>query len=146
MTFYLDLTKPEKLWGYEDICHSPSSVPQEAGIYACYFKRFTDKIPVAECITIGNLNLLYLGISPAQVHSRNHLRNRIRTHYKRNASASTLRLTLGCLLSEKLNIILRRTGRTERLTFGDGEMVLSEWIAKNMFVVWTTCNRPNRPH
>jgi len=70
------------------------------------------------------------------------MRNRIGAHYKRNASASTLRLTLGCLLSEQLNIELRRTGRTERMTFGDGENDLSEWMAENMFVVWTTADMP----
>jgi hypothetical protein len=34
----------------------------------------------------------------------------IRYHYTGNASGSTLRLTLGCLLAERLGIQLRRVG------------------------------------
>ena len=135
-------TNPEIVFGYEDVCCRSTPVPQEAGLYACYFKRFPYKVPVENCITINNLTLLYLGISPAYEDSNNHLRNRIKAHYTRNASASTLRLTIGCLLAEQLNIELRRTGRTERMTFGDGEKDLSEWMAENMFVVWTTADRP----
>ena len=142
MGTFSSLTNPSKIWGYEEIFCRPNPVLQRAGIYACYFKRFPYRIPVKGCINIGNLTLFYLGISPAQEHSRNHLRNRIRTHYRRNASASTLRLTLGCLLAAQLNIKLQRTGRTERLTFCDGEKTLSNWLAENMFVVWTTCDKP----
>jgi hypothetical protein len=136
------LTQPSRIWGYDDIRSRPNPVPPKPGIYACYFRSIPYRVPSQDCVKFGNLTLLYVGVSPAQKQSQAHLRNRIRTHYKRNASASTLRLTLGCLLAEDLKIELRRTGRTERLTFGSGERNLSEWISENMFVVWHCCERP----
>ncbi|MEQ1691769.1 MAG: GIY-YIG nuclease family protein [Gemmatimonas sp.] len=68
--------------------------------------------------------------------SRGHLHKRLRNHYRGNASVSTLRLTLGMLLGQSLGISLRRTGRTARRTFGDGESVLSHWMDTNNVVCW----------
>jgi len=133
---------PLRVWGQNEVCSRPNPIPAEPGAYACYFKSIPDRVPTQDCIRFGNLSLLYIGISPAQEQSKSHIRNRIRTHYTRNASASTLRFTLGCLLADYLNIQLRRTGRTERLTFGKGEQQLSEWMAENMFVIWKACNQP----
>jgi len=45
-------------------------------------------------------------------------------------------LTLGCLLSEELDIELRRVGSGKRMTFAEGEGVLSQWMADNAFVCW----------
>jgi len=60
-----------------------------------------------------------------------------------NASGSTLRLTLGCLLSEELGNELRRVGKGERLTFGkSGETAPSEWMSYNAFVSWVVTERP----
>jgi hypothetical protein len=54
-----------------------------------------------------------------------------------NAEGSTLRLTLGCLLRDRLGIVLRRVGSGTRRTFADGELKLSEWLAANARVaVW----------
>src|SRR5262249_9665655 len=54
-------------------------------------------------------------------------------HFRGNAAGSTLRLTLGCLLS----LELRRVGSGERLTFGPmGETRLSEWMHANALVTW----------
>jgi hypothetical protein len=57
--------------------------------------------------------------------SKQNLRSRIKNHYRGNAESSTLRLTLGFLLSEKLGIELRRVGSGKRMTFSQGEKVLS---------------------
>jgi hypothetical protein len=59
-----------------------------------------------------------------------------------NAEGSTLRLTLGCLLANELGIQLRRVGSGTRLTFGDGEKRLSDWMAENAFVSWEVCPEP----
>ena len=136
------LKYPLKVWGHKDICSRSNPVPTKSGAYACYFRSVPSQVPVQDCVRFDNLTLLYIGISPAQQQSKSHLRNRIRTHYTRNASASTLRFTLGCLLADDLDIQLRRTGRTQRLTFTDGEQKLSEWMSRNMYVVWRTCDRP----
>ena len=45
-----------------------------------------------------------------------HLRKRLRGHLRGNASGSTLRLTLGCLLADQLRLKLRPVGASKRLT------------------------------
>ncbi|NCA72222.1 MAG: hypothetical protein EOM91_19540 [Sphingobacteriia bacterium] len=74
--------------------------------------------------------------------SRQRLADRVRFHYRGNAEGSTLRLTLGCLLAESLGIELRRVGSGKRMTFGVGEDVLSERMAKNAFVTWVADPAP----
>jgi hypothetical protein len=59
-----------------------------------------------------------------------------------NAEGSTLRLTLGCLLAEELDIELRRVGHGKRLTFCDGESRLSKWLDENAFVTWEATTEP----
>jgi hypothetical protein len=55
--------------------------------------------------------------------STQHLRNRVRYHYRGNAEGSTLRLTLSCLLG----LELRRVVSGKRMTSGkDGEPRLTE--------------------
>src|SRR5207249_1234074 len=63
----------------------------------------------------------YVGISPARPVSaggpvRQNLRRRLRAHLRGNASGSTVRLTLGCLLRAGLGLTLRRVGSGERMT------------------------------
>jgi hypothetical protein len=49
-----------------------------------------------------------------------------------NAYGSTLRLTLGCMLAEKLGIELHRVGGGTRRTFTTtGEAKLSAWMDEN---------------
>jgi hypothetical protein len=91
--------------------------------------------------------LLYVGISPKMPTadgrlSRQNLRTRLRYHYRGNAAGSTLRLTLGCLLSETLGIELQRVGSRDRLTFGAGEARLTEWLALHARVTWVTDPEP----
>jgi hypothetical protein len=75
--------------------------------------------------------------------SKSHLRQRLRTHYFGNAAGSTLRRTLGCLLSDQLAIQLRRVGSGGRYTFTNpGEQLLDEWMKRHAFVTWTETNAP----
>jgi hypothetical protein len=59
-----------------------------------------------------------------------------------NASGSTLRCSLGCLLARKLGIALVPTGRKARLSFGSGESALNEWIEDNARVAWVEYPSP----
>jgi hypothetical protein len=126
----------------------PSPVPAVAGTYAWYFKQLPAAIDTTNCVSWSGLTLLYVGISPKAPPangvgpSRQNLRRRLRQHYALNAYGSTLRLTLGCLLAEDLNIQLRRVGSGTRLTFADGGVRLSQWMADNAFVCWVTHARP----
>ena len=97
---------------------------------------------------LDDCTLLYGGIAPkappanSRPASQQTLRKRIRYHYTGNAAGSTLRLTLGCLLAERLGIQLRRVGSGQRLTFAASEAKLSAWMADNAFVTWVETERP----
>jgi hypothetical protein len=143
-----ELLEPERLWSRSEVLASPSPVPREPGVYAWYFREIPPSVPTADCHVWGDLTLLYVGIAP-KAPSKNgarpssqRLSDRIRYHYRGNAEGSTLRLTLGCLLGEKLGIDLRRVGSGKRMTFADGEAVLSGWMAENAFVTWTVDPAP----
>jgi hypothetical protein len=123
----------------------PSPVPKVPGIYAWCFREVPPDVPVQSCVRVGGLPVLYVGISPSappmngKQPSKQSLRRRICYHFRGNAAGSTLRLTLGCLLS----IELRRVGSGDRLTFGPaGEAILSEWMHKNALVTWLSRDAP----
>lgn len=136
------LLEPSKIWSRSEILTRPSPVPASGGIYAWYFRKMPAGVPISNSPECHGVRLLYVGISPAREGSLNNLRKRIRSHFNGNASSSTLRLTLGCLLSGELRLTLRPTGRTNHLTFGEGELILSNWLEKNAFVVWVPCSQP----
>ena len=146
------LINPKKLWSRKEILQRPSPVPAEDGIYAWYFKKLpsanlfneyfniNDTSLIEDTIKFENYQLLYIGISSSNVKSNGNIRNRIRSHMNSNASTSTLRLTLGCLLSDELNIQLKQI--RNRFYFGNEEAIISEWIEENAFVTFEPCSQP----
>lgn len=144
----MNLSSPSRIWSREEVLSKPCPVPREPGLYAWYFKQVPAGVPTSDCIRVGDLTLLYIGISPraaplnGKPASRQRLRHRVQYHYRGNAEGSTLRLTLGCLLSKQLGIELRRVGSGTRLTFVDGEQVLSRWMWENAFVAWYAIEDP----
>lgn len=139
---------PARLWSRAEVLASPSPVPREPGVYAWYFRDIPPGVPTADCQRCRDLTLLYVGIAPKAPPkngarpSSQRLVDRVRYHYRGNAEGSTLRLTLGCLLSETLGIELRRVGSGKRMTFSQGESVLSGWMAENAFVTWVVDAAP----
>ncbi len=126
-----------------DFRKSAEAVPKESGVYGWYFEGLPPSVPTRACFKRGRKRLLYVGISPENKSSRETLRSRIRFHYLRNAEGSTLRRTLGCLLSRKLRIELRRVGSGKRNTFGKvGEARLTRWMATNAAVAWVKTKAP----
>ncbi|MGH6963812.1 MAG: GIY-YIG nuclease family protein [Phenylobacterium sp.] len=132
-----------------DVLSRPSVVPSSPGVYAWYFSRVPPGIDTTECHVVGGQTLLYVGISPKEPPtngrppSRSTLRQRLRTHYAGNAAGSTLRKTLGCLLTSELGYPLRRVGSGDRLTFTNpGEQALDSWLEANAFVTWVVSDRP----
>jgi hypothetical protein len=117
------LIHPMKVYSRTDVINRPCPILRQPGIYAWYFKEIPLKVPTNGCTTFNNLTLLYIGISPKQPSqegyspSQQTLYDRIRYHYSGNAKGSTLRLTLGCLLCERLNIQLRRVRSGKLITF-----------------------------
>lgn len=145
----MNLVKPEKLWSRSEVLADPSPVPREPGVYAWFFRSVPPKVPVEDCLEVGGHKLLYVGIAPkpppksGRPPSTQGLWDRVRYHYRGNAEGSTLRLSLGCLLSQELGIELRRVGSGKRMTFGkEGEGRLSEWFQRNAFVSWVVDPEP----
>jgi hypothetical protein len=142
------LVDPALVWSRTEVLQRPCPVPAAPGVYGWYFKELPYPIDTNGCVRRGDLTLLYVGISPkapprdGRAGSRQTLRSRIRYHYRGNANGSTLRLTLGCLLGEPLGFQLRRVGSGRRLTFADGEHVLSAWMADNALVTWLETPAP----
>lgn len=132
----------------DEVLAKPYPVPAQPGVYGWWFKTIPADMDTSKCVRRDDgLVLLYAGISPSKpsaagVASKQNIRRRIKLHYAGNASVSTLRKSLGCLLSQELGIELRRVGPSERCTFGVGEASLSEWMARNALVSWITHPRP----
>ena len=140
------LLSPRHLYGRSEILMRPSPVPPQPGIYGWYMRGLP--VDVSGCHRHEELSLVYVGIAPKapslnRSPSQQNLRKRIRYHFRGNAEGSTLRLTLGVLLSEQLGIRLQRVGSGKRLTFtADGEKHLSSWMEQNAFVTWAVAERP----
>jgi hypothetical protein len=141
------LLNPDRLWSRQELLSGVCPIPKEPGIYAWYFRNIPG-VPIDGCVAHGEMALLYTGIAPkappanSRAASTQKLFHRIRYHFQGNAEGSTLRLTLGCLLSQQLSISLRRVGSGGRLTFGAGENLLSEWMAANAWVTWIVNSQP----
>jgi hypothetical protein len=134
------LTNTNILYSRSAVLNKPCPVPQEPGAYAWFFKEAPVIVPTDECILKDGLTLLYVGISPDKVskpNSTQNLRKRITNHYRGNAEGSTLRRSLGVLLSEQSDFPLRRVGSGKRMTFTHlGEQWLDDWMENNAFVCW----------
>jgi hypothetical protein len=131
------LTNPSVLYSRPAVLSKPSPVPAERGLYAWFFKEIPGITPTGGCIVKDDLTLLYVGISPKNETSKGNLRKRITFHYRGNAEGSTLRQTLGVLLTDKSDYPLRRVGSGKRLTFTHlGEQWLDAWMEENAFVSW----------
>ena len=131
-----------------EVLTDPYPVPSEPGVYGWWFRALPTQLDTSNCLKRDGCALLYTGISPkappanGRSASRERLRSRIRTHYTGNAEGSTLRKTLGVLLSADLEIQLRLVGSGKRMTFGTGEQELSRWMDENALVSWIVHPKP----
>lgn len=137
-----------RLYSRADVLARPSPVPASPGVYGWWFRQLPTPMDVSGCAYVDGATLLYSGISPkrppvnGRSPSQQTLRNRIVTHYTGNAEGSTLRKTLGSLLTDTLGLELRRVGSGSRMTLVLGEQALSEWMAENALVSWLVHPHP----
>ena len=142
------LIKPKQLYSRDYVLSKPNPVPLKSGVYAWYFRQVPLGVSNDDCHIHDGMLLLYVGISPRKPTkdgkaSSENLRKRVRKHFKTNASTSTLRMSLGCLLHKSLGITLRRIGRTERFMFlPQDEIKLSNWMGENAMVCWSEHAEP----
>lgn len=138
------ITHEQPLYCWKDLLQDRTLLPLAGGVYAWFFRSVPKLVPTTGCLQRDGLTLLYVGISPESAGSAASLRSRIRyLHYRGNAEASTLRLSLGCLLEKELGTVLRRVGSSgKRRTFGAKEAALTEWLAENAAVTWILTDEP----
>jgi hypothetical protein len=147
-TFYQfqPIVDPSVLHSRHAILSTPSLPPSVPGVYAWFFRDIPGSVPVDGCVTKDSLTLLYVGISHDKIgkpNSRQNLRIRITTHLRGNAEGSTLRRSLGALLSDLSGFPLRRVGSGRRMTLThNGERWLDDWMADNAFVCWLEHKAP----
>jgi hypothetical protein len=139
---------PPHVYSRSEVLAKPCPVPRERGVYAWFFKEVPNGVPVADCLQFDQMKLLYVGISPHKAFkptTKQSLHRRIRYHYAGNAYGSTLRLTLGTLLSERSGFPPRRVGGGQRITLTHaGEQWLDRWMDQNAFVAWLAHQEPWR--
>jgi uncharacterized protein YaaW (UPF0174 family) len=124
--------------------HSPSAhlrdiLPAKPGIYGWYFDReILSELPDKEWAGKDEWRLLYVGITGKS------LFNRIwKCHMSGSACVSAFRLSLGCLLSQRLGISPSRLGEKD-LWFGRaGEQSLTTWLWKHARVAWCEDEDPH---
>jgi NTP pyrophosphatase (non-canonical NTP hydrolase) len=140
---------PARLVSRREFYSKPCPVPESSGIYGWWFDQLPGAFEVERCETYHGSYLLYIGICPkqppksGQAPNKRTLRDRIREHFGLNAEGSTLRLTLGCLLADELDLQLRRVGSGKRFTFAhDGETQLSGWMSQHARVSWWVTEQP----
>lgn len=116
-------------------------IPAAPGAYGWYFDDAADFVPSGDWIRRNGWTLLYVGITGDS--ADRWLANRIMDcHLGGTACNSTMRLSLGCLLSRSLGLKLRRAGE-KSFDFGyDGEKVLTRWITTHARVAWITTPTP----
>lgn len=146
-TVFRELLSPKELLSCRQVLVRPCPVPKAPGVYAWYFRDIPPGVPTTGCHKVRGLTLLYIGISPCRpptidARRAQSIGRRVRYHARGNSAGSTLRLSLGCLLARPLGIALRRVGSGERMTFGPGEKLLSDWMLDNAFVAWSKVSAP----
>jgi hypothetical protein len=142
------IVEPGRLWSAAEVAVRSSPAPASPGVYGWYFDQLPGNFDAAGCVEWEGKWLLYVGIAPAKPPSngrpasRMTLRSRLRTHARRNADASTLRMTLGCLLADRLGIALLRSESGRFRFSADDEAILTQWMAEHASVVWLVHPEP----
>ncbi len=111
-------------------------VPAETGVYAWFFEP--SKLGIRGGyyeVLVEGYALLYVGMVPSRRDSKKRLKDRLRAHLRNTARQSTLRLSLGALLMEKLSLDPqpRADGRVD---FGETESTLTGWLGEHGHVAW----------
>lgn len=131
------ILNPSSLTDAADVRTAPAS----PGIYGWWVARGALDVPDASYQERDGHQLLYVGISPRRAASSGTIRKRLIQHMTGNASQSTLRRTLGVLLTEQLGLTLGIYGG--RPTFGpDGEPHITAWLHENAKVAWVVDPAP----
>ncbi len=127
--------KPEKIYSLQELGKSPP--PSVPGVYGWYFDKLPPYVPKKGCtvVKIGWLfrrkwHLLYIG-------NAKNLKDRvfnyhIKGRYYPEGTMSSFRLSLGCLLSERLGLVLSYPPES----FGKKTEQFDKWFEKHARAAW----------
>ena len=126
-----EISNPTKeLLSRQEVINNPDLIPAESGIDAWFFKSIRPIVPTEGCKTYKGKKLLYVGISGDS-------RKRItRDDLKGNVTTSTLRHSLGALLSKEDEYELTKSPKGHLMLTNDGEKRLNGWMDENAFVLY----------
>jgi hypothetical protein len=139
------LTHPDAMHPWSDV-GTVCIPPTDTGIYGWWFSEVPPQVPIKDCVFHRGHRLLYVGIGDDRS-----LKERLSDHCHDDASRSTLRKTLGCLLADvlDLSLIVARWSRDKRGRpkphygfAGEHERALSAWMRAHLRVAWVACERP----
>lgn len=136
---YLRLNGP--IHKIEDILKNNIKVPKAKGIYAWYFNELPPYIPAKKYIKIDGWTLLYVGIAGDTPESSATLHSRIKGMHLGNGGESSLRDSLGALLTKKLAIRPTKRGDSTRFMDEDGEK-LTDWLRSHAQLNFLTDSFP----
>lgn len=131
---------PAGFWTRQSLMAKPCPIPAAPGLYGWYFDELPDPGMPGIGTRVGAWSLLYIGIAPGRPGSASNLRRRLRNHLSGNARGSTLRLSLGALLAERLGLVPEPA--SGKLSFGASESILSEWLDAHARVAWLAHPEP----
>jgi len=126
-----------------EVMRQPDLLPRHKGAYAWYFdpKDMPREIAGEHPLDINGRLLLYIGVAGASSKSRNTLRKRVLDAHLKGRLFSTLRVSLGYLLRDELDLTPRK--KEGEIHFDrKGEQRLTEWLAANASVAWLPDERP----
>ena len=134
------LTSRDRLYRLSEVLDSFENRSTK-GVYAWWFKHVPAFVPLNGATRFRGMTLLYVGTS------KRPLWKRLREHLGGDASKSTLRRSIGCLMAEQLRIEFEvtRVSRGTRCHFGfgsSGELTLSKWMEDNARVSWVQHDQP----
>jgi len=134
------ITQPTRLYIPSQVLGSiPSDVKK--GVYAWWFRNIPPDVPVDGTVVADDRHLLYIGTGPVSPTSKSNLRERLRSHVSPDASRSTLRKSLGCILEFPFEIT-RKSKNNLHYGLGECEARLSQWLEKNARVSWAAHPSP----
>jgi hypothetical protein len=136
------LLSPDALTNLVDV----TTVPRKKGVHGWWFTPGVLAVPSIAYTTAEGRELLYVGIAPrkpsaAGRESASHLKARITAHATKDASRSTLRLSLGVLLADELGLVLGI--HKDRANWGPaGELELTRWMNQHARISWVVAEAP----
>jgi hypothetical protein len=132
---------------HPDKLHRPSqvldSIPADVkrGVYAWWFKNIPQDVPIGGTVVAKSRHLLYVGTGPVSPTSSATLRDRLAAHVTPDASRSTLRRSLGCVLGMSFEV--KRLSKSRMHDgLGKDEERLSEWLEQNALISWVQHETP----